>query len=185
VLRPRDTRIDRGKEKEIDELGVELEAAPVDERPSRHRGGLSTAVRSPVRDRVEGVGDRDDACGEWDAPSFQATRISLAVPTLVVSQHAVGQIGIEDAERFEHAGANTRVLRDGTTLGRTQRVRLANDVFDCLVDLADVVEERDALDALAFMVGEIGRVGKDEGVRGDASDVCARIGVVGVDRVEE
>jgi hypothetical protein len=70
-------------------------------------------------------------------------------------------------------------------LAPTLGFRFANDVFDRLVNLADVVEECDALDALAFVVGEVGRVGEDEGVGGDASDVRAGVGVIRVDRVEE
>ena len=65
----------------------------------------SNAIRSPVRDRVEGVGDGDDARRERDAPSLQLARISASVPSLVVREHSVGEIGIERVERREHVGA--------------------------------------------------------------------------------
>ena len=44
-----------------------------------------------------------------------------------------------------------------------------------LVDLADVVEECDALDAAHCVVVEVGRVGEDERVGGDAPDVRAGV----------
>jgi hypothetical protein len=44
------------------------------------------------------------------------------------------------------------------------------------VDLSDVVEEGDALDALALVLGELGGFAEDEAIRGDAADVRARVG---------
>ena len=75
--------------------------------------------------------------------------------------------------------------RDGAPLRGGERVLVVDDVEERLVDLADVVEERDALDALALVLGEVGRVGEDERVGGDAAHVRAGFRVVGVDGVEQ
>ena len=50
---------------------------------------------------------------------------------------------------------------------------------------ADVVEERDALDAVQSALVQAGGLAEYEGVGCDAADVGARDGVVGVDRVEQ
>ena len=112
-------REDGRKEEEIDELGVELRAAPVERSPdARRRSAVALAIASAVGDRVEGVGDRDDARRERDAAALEPARIALAVPALVVREHAVGEIGIEGAQRLEHVGAARGVRGDGAPLGR-------------------------------------------------------------------
>ena len=74
--RPCISREHRWEEEEVDELRVELRAAPVEECLARDLGRLRVAIAAAVRDRVEGVGDRDDARGERDAASLEAARIA-------------------------------------------------------------------------------------------------------------
>ena len=67
-----------------------------------------------------------------------------------------------------------------------ERVVVVDDVEERLVDLADVVKERDALDARCTRARrELGGVGEDERVGGDAAHVRAGLGVVRVDGVEQ
>jgi len=180
-----DARVDRGKEKEVHEVRVELGAASVDERLSRHGCRLPVVVRSAVRDGVERVGDRDDASGDRNAPSLEPARVACSIPPLVMGHHAVGEVRIEHAQRLEHASAQVGMSGDGATLGGAQGIVFLDDVEERFVDLSDVMEECDAFDALAFVRGEVGCIGKDEGVRGDTPDVGTGIGVIRIDRVEQ
>ena len=84
---------------EVDELRVEL---PTAFSRDRVRGVLcpaGVAVAPTVRDRVERVGDRNDARSEGDLQSAQPTWIAGAIPSFVMRQHTLGKLGIEAAER--------------------------------------------------------------------------------------
>src|SRR5688500_58783 len=84
---------------EVDEIRVEL---PTPLSRDRVRGVSCTArvaVPPAVRNGVERVRDRDDACGERDLQSAQPTRIAGAIPSFVMRQDTVGQLGIEAAQR--------------------------------------------------------------------------------------
>jgi len=145
LLRGGDTRDDWRKEKEVDERGVELRAAPFEERTSGDLGRLAVAVTPAVRDRVVRVGDGDDARGERNAASLQAARISGAVPALVVREHAFGEVGVEALQRLEHVRAALRVRGDRSAIGGGERRVVVDDVEQRFVDLADVVKESDAM----------------------------------------
>ena len=60
-----------------------------------------------------------------------------------------------------------------------------NDVEQRLVDLADIVEERDALDVAERALVEVGGIGEDECITSDAADVRAGFCVVRVDRAQQ
>jgi len=60
-----------------------------------------------------------------------------------------------------------------------------DDVEQRLVDLADVVEERDALHVPLLAGIEVGRFGEDERITSHTADVAAGFGVIGVDGAEE
>ena len=127
----------------------------------------------------------DDARRERNAASLEPARIALPVPALVVREHAVGEIGIEAMQRLEHVGARGGVRGDGSTIGGGELLVVVDDVEERFVDLSDVVEERDALDALALVLRELGGVAEDERIGRDAPDVGAGLGIVGVDGVEQ
>jgi hypothetical protein len=72
------------KEKEIDELGIELSASAFQQHLACDVDRLGIAIASAMRERVEGVGDRNDARRERNASSFEAARIPLTIPPLVM-----------------------------------------------------------------------------------------------------
>ena len=153
---------------------------------ARGGDGAFARVASSVRDGVEGVGDRDDARLQRNVAAAQAARISAPVPSLVVREHAVGELGIEGVERSEDVGAELRVRDDQRALLLGELLVVVDDVEERLVDLPDVVKECDALDgALVRAHSRSAASREDERVGGDAADVCAGFGVVRVDGVEE
>ena len=143
------------------------------------------AVPAGVRDRVEGVGDRDDARAQRNAPALEVPGVAGAVPSLVMRQHALGKIGIEMLQRREDVGAAPGVRHHRAPFRRREPGVVVKDVGDRLVDLADVVEQCDALDAVTRALVHVGRIGENQRIVGDAPDVGAGDGVVGVDGVEQ
>ena len=176
---------DGRKEKEIDEIGVELRAAALEQHLARDVERLGIAISASVREGVEGVGDSDDTGRERNTAPLESARIPFSIPPLVVCEHAVGEIGIETRQRCEDVGADGRVRGDGSAILGAEWLIVADDVDEGLVDLPDIVEEGDTFDALALVLRELSRFTEDERVRGDAAYVRARLGIVGVDGVEQ
>jgi hypothetical protein len=58
---PLDFCQNRGTQQQLDQLGVELRSLPFGDRAPRVAETARMAVAAAVRDRVEAVGDRDDA----------------------------------------------------------------------------------------------------------------------------
>jgi len=73
----------------------------------------------------------------------------------------------------------------GLAFLRRQGRVVVNDVEQRLVDLADVMEEGDALDVPEGALAQVGGVGEDERITSDAADVRAGFSVVGVDRAQQ
>src|SRR5688500_3586019 len=71
-------------EHEVNELRIELPTAFRGDRVGGVLRAARVAVAPAVRDRVERVGDRDDARSEWDLHPTQAARITGAVPSFVM-----------------------------------------------------------------------------------------------------
>jgi len=136
-------------------------------------------------DGVESVGDGHDARRKRDLPSLQAAWIPRAVPAFVVCEDGPLQLRVEASERLQHVGATARVRGHSPALGRREALDVVNDVEQRFVDLADVVEERDTGDAATMVFRESGLVGEDERVLGDAANVDAGIGIVGIDGAKE
>jgi len=176
---------DRRQQDEVDELRIELTPALGGDGVGGVLSAPGVPVAPAVRDRVEGVGDRDDARGERDPPSAHPTRVPSTVPPLVVREYAVGELGVEAAQWGEDVGAAARVGGDGPAGFRGELGLVVNDVEERLVDLSDVVEECHALDIPALAFFEARGVGDDQSVRGDAADVGAGLRVVRVDRIEQ
>ena len=175
----------RRKEHQIDELRIELRSAAGRDHIRGIAGATTFAISTAMRDGIEGVGERDDPRRQRYALAAQPPRISGAVPALVMRDHTFRELGIERGERSEYLGAALGMRGDCLTLGGREIGVLVNDVEQRLVDLADVVKERDALDVLFLVIIEMRGVGEDEGVGGDTTNVGASFGVVCVDRVEE
>jgi hypothetical protein len=60
-----------------------------------------------------------------------------------------------------------------------------HDIEECFVDLTNVVEEGNALDAANGGFIEARGASERHAVGGDATDVCARDGIVGIDGIEQ
>src|SRR6185369_12379969 len=63
--------------------------------------------------------------------------------------------------------------------------RVVKDVRESLVELADVVEQRDPLDAVERSLIEPGGIAKNERIARDPTHVGACYGVVGIDGIQE
>ena len=69
----------------------------------------SLAVGPVVRDRVERVGDGEDARAERDLLAAHPVRIAGAVPTLVVRADHLDARPLEERDAADHLGAEPRV----------------------------------------------------------------------------
>jgi hypothetical protein len=103
----------------------------------------------------------------------------------VVREHAVRELGIEGCERCKHFGAALGMYRDGASLFGRERGCIVNDVEEGFVDLADIMEERDAFDGTSLVIIEVRGFGNDERVGCDAANVRSRLRVIRVDGVEQ
>ena len=173
------------KEHQIDELRIELRPTTGRDDFGRRRRTAAIAVATIVRDRVEGIGEHNDARRQWNVLSPEASRIAGSVPALVMGQDSFGEVGVEWGERGEHVRAAPRMGDDGAALRGGEVRRLVDDVEERLVNLADVVKERDALDDLRLVLIELQRVGYDECVGGNTAGVRASLRVVGINRIEQ
>ena len=173
------------QKKDVDQVRIEERAATLEQDATGLFHGAAVTVLPPVSDGVEGVGDGDDACGERDTATLEPTRISRAIPTLVMRENTLLHVGIEAGQGLQHVGAATWVSGDGTAFGGSEALHVVDDVEQRFMDLADVVEERNASDAAFGVPGESRCVGEDERVLGDSADVHAGVGIIGVDGAEE
>jgi len=142
-------------------------------------------VPPAMRDRVETVGDRDNARLERNLCRLETAWIAGSVPSLVVSGDALCKLRIKSAERRQHFRSTQRMRHDGTALLGSELRRLMEDVGQSAVQLADVVEQCYALDAVQRSFIETGRLAEDERVVRDAPHMITRDGVVGIDCIEQ
>src|SRR5512141_2685768 len=96
---------DRRKQREVDEVWIELRAAPGGDHVKRRLHAAALPVSSTVRDGVERIGNRDDPRFERNSGSAKPTRVAATVPTLVVGENAFGELWIKRFDRGEHVGA--------------------------------------------------------------------------------
>src|SRR5688572_14525818 len=153
---------ERRTQKQIDQLGVELRPASFGDRPRSFLEALRMTVPAPVDDCIEAVGDCDNPRLERDFFPLQAERISGSIPALVVRGDAFPQLRIKSDERLEDLRAALGMGHHRQLVFGAQLPDVVADVRQGLVELADVVEERDALDAAEHPVVEIGGLGEDE-----------------------
>jgi len=175
----------RGKDEEVDQLGIEECFATFDDDVARNIHRSPAAVAAMKGDGIERVGDGNDACGERDAASLQLPGVAGAVPPFMMVEHAARELRIEPVEWREDVGAPLGVGEDGAALRGRELAVVVNDVEERFVDLADVVKQGNALDASGVVLIESGGFGEDECVVGDAPDMGAGFHVVCVDGVEE
>src|SRR5690242_12832480 len=182
----RDDLLEHGwEEHQVDELGIELGSASRGDHLRCRFRTAPVAVTSVVRHRVEGVGESYDARGERNALSAQSVGVALPVPPFMVRDDAFRQVGVERGDGCEDVGPAPRMRVDLTSFRWREVGALVNDVEERFVDLSNVMKQGDPLDDFFLMLVELCGIGKDERVGSNASHVSARLGVVGVDGVEQ
>src|SRR5688572_10116024 len=100
-------------------------------------------------------------------------RVACPIPSLVVGEDAFGQVGIERSKRLQHIRPAAWMGHHRPSLTRRQATLVMKDVIDRLVDLSDVVEERDPLDAAPRPLIELSRVSEYQRVVGNAPNMGA------------
>jgi hypothetical protein len=74
----------RRRQEQVDEIGIELGPPTTHQLFRRLVCPARRSIPTSVRDRVEGVGNRDDSCRERDGVAAKASRVAGSVPPLVV-----------------------------------------------------------------------------------------------------
>jgi hypothetical protein len=70
--------------KRVDNLLIELDAAPANDLPHALAHGLSSAIRPVVRQRVERIGHRHDTARDRDVVAGELLGVPGAVPPFVM-----------------------------------------------------------------------------------------------------
>ena len=176
---------DRRHEKQVDEVRIELGSALAGDLQRRRFRATGAPVVAAIGNDVEGVGDGDDSGVERNASPAEAARIAAPVPSFVVGNDSLSQLGIEGREGREHVRATQRMSGDGASLrGRQLRV-VVDKVEQRFMNLPDVVEEGNALERAQPVPIETGGVTKDQRIARDPTDVLPGLVVVRFDRIEE
>src|SRR4029078_5672970 len=82
----------------VDDCRVELRARVSLDLADRVAPGTGGPVRAVARDRVERVGDGEDARAERDLASLEPVRVAAAVPALVMRAHDLDPRAVEDLD---------------------------------------------------------------------------------------
>ena len=174
-----------GEQKQIDQLGIELRSSSSQDDLGGGHCVPAGAVAPSMGDRVVRVGDAHDPGLDRNRVATEPRGIPGSVPALVMTEHTGAEIRIKARHRLEDLGAALRMGGDQLPFRGRELMIVVNDVIDRRVDLANVVEKRDALDASATRFVEFGGTREDQRVSRNAPDVSTRLVVVGVDRVEQ
>ena len=172
-------------EEEVEQLGVELRAAPV----LHHLPSLVDREGGPVDavggERVEDVCDGGDAALDRDRVAGEAVGVAGAVDPLVVGErHQRGEVEQLDVGAGEDAVAHLGVRLHHEALVRGEPAGLEQDpVGDA--DLADVVHRARDPDVLGALGVEPGEPGEQGAVEAHADDVLARLLVAELGRPRE
>jgi hypothetical protein len=103
----------------------------------------------------------------------------------VVSGDSLAKVRIKRAEWCENFGPTHRMCSDSPPLlGRELRL-VVKDIRESLVELADIMEQCDPLDAVECSLIEPGGVAENERIARYPTHVGASYGVVGIDGVKE
>ena len=167
-------------------MGIELLAAALSDRANALIETMGATITATVGDGVERIADRDDARLNWYFLSAQSSRIPQAVPSLMMREHPLGEVGIEERQGCEHVRAALRVRGDELALFRRDVVILVvHDVEERLVNFSNVVKECHALDTPDEAALEVRGPSERHAVRGDAAHVRASLRVIRIDGVEQ
>jgi hypothetical protein len=176
---------DRWTQKKISELRIELGSAPFGDCLGSFSETARVTVATPMSDRVEGIGDTHNSRCQRYPLAFQAAGVAVTVPPLVVRRDTLPEVGIKGIQGRENLGATLRMRSNRASLFRSELGFVVKDVSECFVQLADVVEQRDSLDAVEHPVVELRSAPKYERVLRNAADMCAGNGVVCLNRIQE
>lgn len=172
-------------QKKINKIRIELRSAPFANGFYCLTQASRRAIASPMRDRIEAVCDRDDSRLQRDSFPLETARIALSIPTLVVRSHTNAQIRIECAQWVENFSTTLWMGSHGSAFFRGEFGGLMEDVSQSFVQLPDVVEQRDALDAAQSVLVEAGGLTENQRIGRNPTNVFPRLLVVGVDRVQQ
>ena len=134
---------------------------------------------------IESVRDRHDARRERNTLSLEMTWISLTVPSFVMTEDSVREVRIERGQRLQYMRTAPRVRHYCLPLVGSESAALVDDVGESAVDFANVVKQRDPLDAVLHSFVQVGRVREQEGVLRNATHMGARCRVVRIDGIEK
>ena len=176
---------DRGKQKQVHEIGVELRATTFENDLRCRRGISSRPVSARVRDGVIGIDNAHDARAERNLRSREAARITTSIPTFMMAQHPFPKVGIEPGKWFEHFSAPLRMRGDELPFTRGELATFPNDIEQCGMNFSNVVEQRDTFDATAFVLIEVGRPGENQRIGRHATQVRTCFMIIRVDRIEQ
>jgi hypothetical protein len=161
-------------------LRVELPPRELFQLGDRHFVRASRAIDAVARDRVEGVGDGEDARVEVDLFGAQAARVTRPVPLLVVLP--------DDARRpFQKFDALQNLLAVHGVTAHVHpflRAELRGLVQDGVrhADLADVVQERAELQRAQILARQIQLAPQTQAETDDALRVAVRLAVARLQR---
>ena len=144
---------------------------------SAGRAGLS--IRPVGGHGVVGVDDGEDARFERDAVSLQPERVALAVEALVMVEE-YRQRALQEADLRDEDARQQRVPLHGLPFATAQGARLAQDGVGHAY-LADIVEERAALDVDEPFFRHVHLPGDGDGQVRDAFRMAFRRRVFGVE----
>jgi hypothetical protein len=175
----------RWQQHEVNKLRIELRSSRRGNDGSSRPRIAAMSVPSVVCDGVKGVCQAHDARREWDSRPAESVGVATPVPSLVMSQDASGNLGVERGQWREDLCTTYRMRGDCLALCPRELRFLVNNVEQRLVNLADVVEECHALDVELLVFIELCGIRKNKRIDRDASDVGACLGVVRVDGIEQ
>ena len=141
-------------------------------------------VRPVARDRVERVGDGEDAGGQRDVRAREAVRVAEAVPPLVVAADDAQPVAVQEVDVPEQLLSEHRVRAHQPQLRVVQRPALLEDVVRD-PDLAHVVEQEPVLDARVHQELWLDRLRELDRVALYSLRVEAGAEVLGLERARE
>lgn len=125
-------------QEDVDDGRVELGAGMGADLIDGKLNGESRLVCPDRCDRVEGVGDENDAAQDRNVVRLQAKRVATTVITLVVVEDRLGDLGLETTSG--HGESHFRMPSHQLEFLLAQRAGFAEDRW-IEVDLADIVKD--------------------------------------------
>jgi hypothetical protein len=185
LMRGRELLDHRRLQQQVDEVRVELRPSLSSDFHCRSLSAARAAVMAAIRDDVERISNRRNACEKRNAAAGKPPGIAFSIPPFVVGQNAHRQLWIEWLQWREHVRSAPWMREDCAPLLGRQVCAVVHDVQERFMNLADVVEERDALDGSHVAIVEVSGVAEDEGVASHPTEVLARLVIGGFDSVQE